>query len=526
MPRLALVSVSDKTGLIELVQSLVQNDFEIVSSGGTASAIAAAGIPVTKVSDYTGSPEILGGRVKTLHPKIHGGILARADQAADQQDMASSGIRPFDLVVVNLYPFEQTIAKLDVSLAEAIENIDIGGPAMIRAAAKNHRYLTVLCSPSQYADYLAAAQANEGTPPLAFRAACAQQAFWHTASYDCAIAQYLSQTQANTQANTQADSQSDTTGLPNHYAISGQLKQPLRYGENPHQAAGWYQTGKASGWAAAEQLQGKALSYNNLIDLEAARRIIAEFPGEERPAAAILKHTNPCGVSVGHTLSSAYQQAFEADSTSAFGGIVALNQSIDEATAQALVGTFLECVVAPGCDLAAQTVLSQKKNLRVLILPDLLTGPKQTVSVIAGGFLSQAADDLRADASQWQIVTDRQPSAEELAEMLFAWRVVKHVKSNAILISHQQTTLGVGAGQMNRVGSVKIALEQAGDRAHRATLASDGFFPFDDSVRTAAAAGIKAIVQPGGSIRDEDSINAANELGLIMAFTGVRHFFH
>jgi phosphoribosylaminoimidazolecarboxamide formyltransferase/IMP cyclohydrolase len=519
MSRLALLSVSDKTGLIDLAKALTQTlDFEIVSSGGTASAIAAAGIPVTKVSDHTGSPEILGGRVKTLHPKIHGGILARADQAADQQDMTTSGIRPFDLVVVNLYPFEQTIAKPEVSLAEAIENIDIGGPAMIRAAAKNHQYLTVLCNPSQYADYLAVAEANQGIPPLAFRATCAQQAFWHTASYDCAVAQYLNQTSAQIQI--------DPSGLPNHYAISGQLKQPLRYGENPHQTAGWYQTGKASGWAAAAQLQGKVLSYNNLIDLEAARRIIAEFPSEDRPAAAILKHTNPCGVSVGDTLSMAYQQAFEADSTSAFGGIVALNQPIDEATAQALTGTFLECVVAPGCDPAAQAVLSQKKNLRVLILPDLLAGPQQTVRAIAGGFLSQASDDLRADMGQWQIVTERQPSAEELAEMLFAWRVVKHVKSNAILITHGQTTLGVGAGQMNRVGSVKIALEQAGDRAAGATLASDGFFPFDDSVRAAAAAGIKAIVQPGGSIRDEDSIKAANELGLMMAFTGVRHFLH
>lgn len=522
MSRLALLSVSDKTGLVELARSLTQDlDFEIVSSGGTAKAISAAGIAVTKVSDYTGSPEILGGRVKTLHPKVHGGILARPDQTDDAQDLADNDIRPFDLVVVNLYPFEQTTAKPDVSLADAVENIDIGGPTMIRAAAKNYAYLTVLCNPNQYEDYLVVAKANQGSPPLTFRASCAQQAFWHTANYDCAIAQYLTQVQTLTN---QPDA---AAALPAHYAISGQLKQTLRYGENPHQAAGWYQHGAvASGWAAAQQLQGKALSYNNLIDLEAARRIIAEFPSAEQPAAAVLKHTNPCGVALSDALSTAYQQAFNADSTSAFGGIVALNQPIDEATADALTGTFLECVVAPGCDPAAQEILSKKKNLRALILSDLVTGPSQSVRVIAGGFLSQATDNLRPDPSQWTFVTQLKPNKAELAEMLFAWRVVKHVKSNAILLTGNRTTLGVGAGQMNRVGAVKIALEQAGEQAQGATLASDGFFPFDDSVRTAAAAGVKSIVQPGGSIRDQDSIAAADELGLMMAFTGTRHFLH
>ncbi|MEL7144606.1 MAG: bifunctional phosphoribosylaminoimidazolecarboxamide formyltransferase/IMP cyclohydrolase, partial [Cyanobacteria bacterium J06573_11] len=279
-------------------------------------------------------------------------------------------------------------------------------------------------------------------------------------------------------------------------------------------------------WAAAEQLQGKALSYNNLVDLEAARRIIAEFPSDDQPAAAVLKHTNPCGVSISNTLATSYQQAFDADNISAFGGIVALNQPIDEATAEALTGTFLECVVAPGCSEAAQTILSKKKNLRILVLPDLISGPTQTVRAIAGGFLIQSADDLREDPTQWTIPTEKKPSESELAELLFAWRVVKHVKSNAILVARNNTTLGVGAGQMNRVGAVKIALEQAGEQTQGAILASDGFFPFDDSVRTAAAAGIKAIVQPGGSIRDEDSIKAANELGLVMAFTGARHFLH
>ncbi|MEL6354952.1 MAG: bifunctional phosphoribosylaminoimidazolecarboxamide formyltransferase/IMP cyclohydrolase [Cyanobacteria bacterium J06627_28] len=515
MTRLALLSVSDKTGLVELARSLHQDlDFEIVSSGGTAKAISDAGIPVMKVSDYTGSPEILGGRVKTLHPKVHGGILARPDQSADEKDLTDNDIRPFDLVVVNLYPFEQTIAKPDVTLADAIEKIDIGGPTMIRAAAKNHKYLTVLCDPAQYEDYLTAAKESDGTPPMDFRAKCARAAFWHTANYDCAIAQYLTQTD-------------DTADMSANYAIGGSLKQTLRYGENPHQAAGWYQSGAiATGWAAAEQLQGKALSYNNLVDLEAARRIIAEFPSDDKPAAAVLKHTNPCGVSIADSLATAYQQAFDADNISAFGGIVALNQSIDAATAEALTGTFLECVVAPGCDDAAKAILSKKKNLRILVLSDLMNGPKQTVRAIAGGFLTQNSDDLREDPSQWTIPTTLKPSDVELAEMLFAWRVVKHVKSNAILVVKGNTTLGVGAGQMNRVGAVKIALEQAGEQTQGATLASDGFFPFDDSVKTAAAAGIKYIVQPGGSIRDEDSIKAANELGLIMAFTGTRHFLH
>ncbi|MEO1620413.1 MAG: bifunctional phosphoribosylaminoimidazolecarboxamide formyltransferase/IMP cyclohydrolase [Cyanobacteria bacterium J06632_3] len=521
MPRLALLSVSEKTGLVELARSLTQElDFEIVSSGGTARALSDAGIAVTKVSNYTGSPEILGGRVKTLHPKVHGGILGRPDQPADAKDLADNDIRSFDLVVVNLYPFEQTIAQPEVSLADAIEKIDIGGPTMIRAAAKNHKYLTVLCNPDQYASYITAAKENGGTPPMDFRAKCAQAAFWHTANYDCAIASYLTET-AND------DPSGDTDTLSQNYAIGGTLKQTLRYGENPHQPAGWYQSGAvASGWAAAEQLQGKALSYNNLVDLEAARRIIAEFPSEERPAAAVLKHTNPCGVSIADTLAVAYQQAFNADNVSAFGGIVALNQPIDTATAEALTGTFLECVVAPGCSDAAKEVLSKKKNLRILVLPDLTAGPTQTVRAIAGGFLTQTSDDLREDPSQWNIVTEKQPSEAELAELLFAWRVVKHVKSNAILVAKANTTLGVGAGQMNRVGAVKIALEQAGDRAQGSILASDGFFPFDDSVRTAAAAGIKAIVQPGGSIRDEDSIKAANELGIIMALTGTRHFLH
>lgn len=506
MARLALLSVSNKTGLIDLARSLVEEfDFDLISSGGTAQALKDAGLPVTKVADYTGSPEILGGRVKTLHPRIHGGILARRDVPQDITDLENNQIRPIDLVVVNLYPFEKTIAKPGVTLAEAVEQIDIGGPAMLRASSKNFAHLAVLSDPAQYDEYLQQLRQNNGVASLEFRQKAALKGFSHTASYDQAIASYLAEAQ--------------------QYTLSGTQLQSLRYGENPHQPATWYQTGTTpTGWAAATKLQGKELSYNNLVDLEAARRIIAEFT--DTPAATIIKHTNPCGTALGSTIAEAYGKAFNADSTSAFGGIVALNRPIDAATASELTKTFLECVVAPSCDAEAQEILGKKSNVRVLTLPDLSSGTKDTVKAIAGGFLVQASDDIIADTSQWQVVTERQPTDSELAELLFAWKVCKHVKSNAIVVTSDRTTLGIGAGQMNRVGSVKIALEQAGEKAQGATLASDGFFPFDDSVKTAAAAGITAIVQPGGSLRDKDSIIAANELGLVMVLTGVRHFLH
>ncbi|MBD2119767.1 bifunctional phosphoribosylaminoimidazolecarboxamide formyltransferase/IMP cyclohydrolase [Trichocoleus sp. FACHB-262] len=520
MARLALLSTSDKTGLIDLARSLVEEfEFDLISSGGTAQALKDAGLPVTKVSDYTGFPEILGGRVKTLQPRIHGGILARRDVPQDLADLEAHQIRPIDLVVVNLYPFEQTIAKPGVTLAEAIEQIDIGGPAMLRASAKNHAHLTVLCDPTQYNTYLQELRQNNGAASLEFRRACALQTFQHTAAYDQAIATYLSQG---------SSAQHESADLPQEFSLSGQQLQPLRYGENPHQSAAWYQTGAtATGWAAAAKLQGKELSYNNLVDLEAARRIIAEFSDPQSPAAAtIIKHNNPCGTALGSSLVEAYQKAFNADSTSAFGGIVALNRPIDAATATELTKTFLECVVAPGCDAEAQEILGAKSKVRVLTLPDLRSGAKDNVKAIAGGFLVQASDDAVEDPAQWQVVTERKPTDEQLEELLFAWKVCKHVKSNAIVVTRDRTTLGVGAGQMNRVGSVKIALEQAGGKVQGATLASDGFFPFDDSVRTAAAAGIVAIAQPGGSMRDQDSIQAANELGIIMVLTGVRHFLH
>lgn len=508
MARLALLSVSNKIGIVDLARRLVEEfEFDLISSGGTAQTLKDAGLPVTKVSDYTGSPEILGGRVKTLHPRIHGGILARRDIPQHLTDLENNQIRPIDLVVVNLYPFEETIAKPGVTLSEAVEQIDIGGPAMLRAASKNFAHLTVLCDPGQYEEYLQELRQNNGTASLDFRQKCALKGFSHTASYDQAIAAYLSQQSENT------------------YNLSGQQLQSLRYGENPHQPAAWYQTGTTpTGWAAATKLQGKELSYNNLVDLEAARQIIAEFT--DTPAATVIKHTNPCGVALGSTLVEAYQKAFNADAVSAFGGIVALNHPIDVATAEELTKTFLECVVAPGCEAAAQEILAAKSKLRILTLPDLTSGPKETVKAIAGGFLVQSADDKIADSGEWQVVTERQPTPDELAELLFAWKVCKHVKSNAIVITRDRTTLGVGAGQMNRVGSVKIALEQAGAKAQGAILASDGFFPFDDSVRTAASAGITAIVQPGGSLRDQDSVKAANELGLVMVLTGTRHFLH
>ena len=511
MGRLALISVTDKTGIVDFARQLTEEfDFEIISSGGTAKTLQSAGIPVIKVGEYTGSPEILGGRVKTLHPRIHGGILARRDWQSDLAEMEANQIRPFDLVVVNLYPFEQTIANPDVTTAQAIEQIDIGGPAMLRASAKNFAHLTVISNPKYYEQYLSQLRQNNGEISLEFRQKMAGETFALTNAYDGAIASYFA----------------SLNGETTRFNLAGNALQTLRYGENPHQSATWYGSGTmAQGWGKATLLQGKELSYNNLVDLEAARRLIAEF-GREEPAAAILKHTNPCGVAIGGSLVEAYTKAFHADAISAFGGIVALNQAIDEATAKELTKTFLECVVAPDCSPEARDILAKKSKVRILLLPDLTTGEKQTVKVIAGGFLVQAADDVVETPDEWRVVTEKQPTPAQLAELLFAWKVSKHVKSNAIVVTKNQTTLGVGAGQMNRVGSVKIALEQAGEAAKGGYLASDGFFPFDDSVRTAAQFGIEAIVQPGGSLKDQDSINAANELGLIMVLTGIRHFLH
>ena len=512
MGKKALLSVSDKTGLVDLAQALVQTwGYELLSSGGTAKVLQAAGLPVMQVADYTGSPEILGGRVKTLHPKIHGGILARRDVPADVADMAAWGIDGIDLVVVNLYPFATAIQDPSMTLEAAMEQIDIGGSALLRAAAKNHAFVTVLCHPNQYPEYLAELAAHQGQTRPEFRQACAAYAFAHSSHYDQTIADYLRPPQQ---------------GWPQQWHWAGSLVQPLRYGENPHQQAAWYRTGTTpTGWAAAQVLQGKELSFNNLLDLEAARRLIAEFPASQ-PTAVIIKHTNPCGVACGEDVHTAYQKAWAADPVSAFGGIVAVNQPLDEVTATAMTEVFLECIVAPGCTPAARAILQRKPKVRVVVLPEWGEPPAAEVRSISGGFLVQTPDTAPTQPDQWQVVTARAPTPTEQADLLLAWRVVKAVKSNGIVVAKGGVTVGIGAGQTNRVGAVRLALAQAGEQAQGAVLASDGFFPFADSVITAAAAGITAVVQPGGSLRDKESIQAANERGLAMLFTGVRHFWH
>ncbi|MFS8885450.1 bifunctional phosphoribosylaminoimidazolecarboxamide formyltransferase/IMP cyclohydrolase [Synechococcus sp. H70.2] len=529
-PPLALLSVFDKTGLIPLAQALVQeHGFQLLSSGGTAKALLEAGIPVTPVSDHTGAPEILGGRVKTLHPRIHGGILARLERGEDRADLEALGIPPIQLVVVNFYPFEQTVARPGVSLEEAFEQIDIGGPTLARAAAKNYPHVTVLTDPSQYPQYLQLLSSSSSEAErLAFRFQCARRAFERVLSYDRAIVHYLARSELS------RPSPAPATPAAQVFQLQGIPWQRLRYGENPHQAATWYVVDAAApGWHRAKQLQGKELSYNNLLDLEAARALAAELSlglaNGPRPAVAVIvKHNNPCGVAVRPTLAAAFEAALAADPVSAFGGIVALNQTLDRETAQRLAEPFLECVVVPACPPEAAEQLAAKKNLRLLVLPDFEVGPTQNLRTLAGGFLVQEADlPQEADRRQsWRVVSERQPTPEEWADLEFAWIVCKHVKSNAIVVARQGQTLGIGAGQMNRVGAVEIALRQAGSQAAGAVLASDGFFPFADSVEAAARAGIRAIIQPGGSLRDADSIAAANAAGMAMVCTGIRHFLH
>ncbi|NJK35489.1 MAG: bifunctional phosphoribosylaminoimidazolecarboxamide formyltransferase/IMP cyclohydrolase [Oscillatoriales cyanobacterium SM2_2_1] len=509
MERWALLSVSKKTGIVPLAQALHElYGFRLLSSGGTAETLKAEGLPVTKVSEHTSAPEILGGRVKTLHPKIHGGILARLDLPSDLADLANQGIAPISVVVVNLYPFTETIRQPHCTLAEAIEQIDIGGPTLLRAAAKNFAHVAVLSHPSQYDPFLSELATHSGESSLEFRRSLALAAFQQTQTYDAAIAQYL---------------QEPVSGLASTYTLICQQPRPLRYGENPHQPATWYQVGTTpKGWSAATQLQGKELSYNNLLDLEAARRMITEFLDHE-PTAVIVKHNNPCGVACGDTLSSAYGRALQADPVSAFGGIVALNRPLDEETATALTETFLECVVVPACVPSAAEILARKPNVRLLVLPDLTIGPSESIRAIAGGILLQKNDDQPTDTQTWEVVTQRQPTAEQWQDLVFAWKVCRHVKSNAIVVALHQQTLGIGAGQTNRVGAAELALKHA---VADAVLASDGFLPFDDTVRAAAAKGISAIVQPGGSLRDRDSIAAADQLGIAMIHTHLRHFLH
>ena len=515
----ALLSVSNKEGLLPLAQGLLAAGYELISSGGTAAALAAAGLSVTKVAQHTGAPEILGGRVKTLHPRIHGGILAKRDEPAHQVDLQAQGIDPIDVVVVNLYPFRETIARPDVSWDAAIENIDIGGPAMVRAAAKNHADVAVLTSPDQYASFLDALAA--GAIGQELRRRLALEAFSHTAAYDTAISQWLS---------TQLDG-ADAAPL----VLSVPPRQSLRYGENPHQSAVWYSQ-PGAGLGGGTQLQGKELSTNNILDLEAALATVREFgyAGQNaggnafQPAAVVVKHTNPCGVATGRGSADALERALDADRVSAFGGIVAINAVVDGATAGQLTSLFLECVVAPGFDAEARERLAAKANLRLLELsPEAIAlASRQQLRSVLGGVLVQDLDDQPVDESAWQVVSRRQPTATELDDLRFAWRLVRHVRSNAITVARGGQSLGIGAGQMNRVGSARIALEAAAEQARGAVLASDGFFPFDDTVRLAASCGISAVIQPGGSVRDADSIAACDELGLAMVVTGRRHFLH
>ncbi|EGL83473.1 Bifunctional purine biosynthesis protein purH [Caldalkalibacillus thermarum TA2.A1] len=507
----ALISVSDKTGLVPFAQALVKRGIEIISTGGTARLLSEAGINVTPISAVTGFPEILDGRVKTLHPRIHSGLLAVRDNESHLAQLKEHGIQAIDLVVVNLYPFAQTIAKQDVTFEEAIENIDIGGPSMVRAAAKNHAYVTVVVDHEDYEEIIRQLDANGGITEQT-RRRLAAKAFRHTAAYDALIAEYLSN---------QVDERT-----PEKLTITFEKVQDLRYGENPHQQAAFYRQPLAeSGIAQAEQLHGKALSYNNINDADAALGLVKEF---ERPAVVAVKHTNPCGVGIGEDIAQAYQKAYEADPVSIFGGIVAANRPIDEQTARQMAETFLEIVLAPDFTSQALEILTQKKNLRLLKVgraTQINRVPFRYQSV-AGGLLVQEDDVQDVSRQEIKVVTERAPSEAEWEQLLFAWKVVKHVKSNAIVLAKDRQTIGIGAGQMNRVGAARIAIEQAGDKAQGAVMASDAFFPMKDTVEEAAKAGITAIIQPGGSIRDEESIQEANKHGIAMVFTGMRHFKH
>ncbi|QNJ15811.1 bifunctional purine biosynthesis protein (AICAR transformylase/IMP cyclohydrolase) [Synechococcus sp. A18-40] len=516
MAPFALLSVSDKNGVVALAEALHRtHGYALLSSGGTAKVLEDAGLPVTLVSEHTGAPEILGGRVKTLHPRVHGGILAKRGDAAHQADLEQQGIPAIDLVVVNLYPFRETVARADVTWDQAIENIDIGGPAMVRAAAKNHADVAVLTSPDQYSSVLAAMAESAGRVPADLRRQLALEAFQHTAAYDTAISRWMA-------GEVELESSPWLEAVP--------LRQTLRYGENPHQKARWFSHPR-QGWGGAIQLQGKELSTNNLLDLEAALATVREFgygPNAVGPAAVVVKHTNPCGVAVGPVVASALTRALDADRVSAFGGIVAINGPVEAAAARELTGLFLECVVAPSFSPEAREILAAKANLRLLELsPDAIAaaGPDHVRSIL-GGLLVQDLDDQVMTPDQWTLATKRPPTAQEKQDLEFAWRLVRHVRSNAIVVARDGQSLGVGAGQMNRVGSARIALEAAAEKAKGAVLASDGFFPFDDTVRLAASHGITAVIHPGGSLRDGESVKACDELGLAMLLTGRRHFLH
>lgn len=511
--RRALISVSDKTGIVAFARQLHQLGIEIISTGGTMKTLREAGIPVIYVSDVTGFPEIMDGRVKTLNPYIHGGILAIRDNEEHTTAMAKHHIQGIDMVVVNLYPFRQTVARPDVTLADAVENIDIGGPAMIRAAAKNFHYVTVVVNPERY-DEILRQLTGDGQVSAGFRMALAREAFGHTAEYDGYISRYLA-------------GQLGEGEFPSTLQLVLEKVQDLRYGENPHQQAAFYREKHFTGpgIANSRQLHGKELSFNNIADVEAAYAIVAEFA---QPAATIIKHSNPCGTGIGESLAEAYDKAYQADPVSAFGGIVALNRTVDQGTARQLSAIFIEAVIAPGFEEEALCILKQKKNIRLLAVEMAANGraPGLDYKKVSGGMLVQTLDVADAGPTDLKVVSSRQPTDEEWRQLQFAWKIVKHVKSNAIVVAGSNQTYGVGAGQMNRVGAAAIALEQAGKKALGAVMASDAFFPFRDTVDAAAKAGISAIIQPGGSIKDAESIEAANEHGIAMVFTGMRHFKH
>lgn len=507
MKKRALISVSDKTGVVPFARGLSELGYEIISTGGTYKLLSEAGVKVAKVSDITGFPEILDGRVKTLHPAIHGGILALRNEEHLNQ-LAANHIGTIDIVAVNLYPFRETIKKPGVSLAEAIENIDIGGPAMIRAAAKNYQGVIVVVNPACYEKVLASLK-EKGDVDQDMRFMLAVEAFSHTAAYDSMISRYLAEIKGE--------------ALPDSFALAGEKVYELRYGENPHQKAAFYRDMMpVRGLADAEQLNGKELSYNNIIDAEAAYLLVQEF---EEPACVIIKHTNPCGVALGENLREAFDRAFAADPVSAFGGIVAFNRVVDIKAAEKAAEFFMEVVIAPGYEEEALDFLKSKKNLRILKLENGLK-PKLAVRSVLGGFLVQESGDKDLAPDGLQAVTRLKPGEEEIKDLIFAWKVVKHVKSNAIVIAKDRATVGIGAGQMNRVGAARIALEQGGEKCRGAVMASDAFFPFKDTVELAARYGIKAIIQPGGSMRDGESIEACDEHGISMVFTGIRHFKH
>ncbi len=515
----ALISVSDKEGIAGFAAALIEKGFEVLSTGGTARLLRDQGLAVTDVSEVTGFPEIMDGRVKTLHPRIHGGLLGRREQ--DQAVMAEQGITPIDLLVVNLYPFRETVANPECTLADAIENIDIGGPAMIRAAAKNHESVAVVVDPASYDEVLAGLDSSNGELPIELRRRLAARAYAHTASYDAAISGWMQSRPEFTSAD-ETFAQDIVVGLSR--------SDIMRYGENPHQQAAFYKAnGEPGGIASARQLQGKALSYNNIADSDAALECVRQF---EQPACVIVKHANPCGVAVAESIGAAYDRAFETDPTSAFGGIIAFNRELDAATANAITDRqFVEVIVAPSVESGAGDVLAKKKNVRVLVtgpLAENAPGGRQFKRV-GGGFLVQTRDDLIVGESDLKVVTKRAPTDSEIRDLLFAWKVVKFVKSNAIVFAQNQMTIGVGAGQMSRVYSTRIAAikaEDAGLATSGSVMASDAFFPFADGIEAGAEHGITAIIQPGGSIRDEEVIAAADERDLAMVFTGARHFLH